>query len=75
MTTATTTATNTDNTLEIGMFITIPAWKAYGQVISVEPAVIGSDSAIVIKLQEKPGKKAQTYNLDIVEYPGCYVID
>ena len=57
--------------VQIGDFITIPAWKIFGMVQEVRPCPVGSEDAIRVLLQEHPEQPARTwkyYNLEPGEY-------
>ena len=61
----------TTTTLEVGDFITVAAWEATGQVIGIEPAMIGSDDAQRVLLQERPDADGHWYTLE----PGEFTIE
>lgn len=67
--------TNARNTTpaEIGDFITVTAWKVYGQIIATRPASsLGSEEAIEVLLETRPDDpRPRWYRLE----PDEYVID
>lgn len=57
-------ATESDETLQVGDFIRIPAWKTFGMVTAIEPAQYGPDGMIRVALQENPeSDRRRWYNL------------
>ena len=40
--------------IDVGSFVSIPAWEQWGMVVGIEPAMFGPESSIVILLQTDP---------------------
>jgi hypothetical protein len=58
--------------LEVGDFITIPAWSTGGMVTRIEMSEIGPDGTIKVWLQEDPdSEKTRVFRLE----PGQYEIE
>ena len=57
--------------VEVGDFITIPAWETFGMVREVKPAPTGSPDAIRVLLQEHPDQPARGWRYYTLE-PGEY---
>lgn len=56
-------------TLQVGDFITIPAWRIRGgQVTEVNEPYIGSDKAQRVAVQEKPEQESRWYTLEPNEF-------
>jgi hypothetical protein len=64
----------TMDTLEIGDFISVPAWKTYGMVIGVDLAWYGSDDARRVLVQEHPDQRTADCKWFQLE-PGEYVAE
>ena len=59
----------TAQTVEVGEFISIPAWKVEGQVIDVRPASFGSEYAVSVLVERCPeDPKPRWYRLDPWQY-------
>lgn len=56
----------TNNDLEVGDFIEIPAWQTWGMVTSVAPAP--ADNEIAITLQDRPDGPEKRYRLKPDEF-------
>ena len=55
--------------LEVGDFVTVPAWKTFGQVIDTRPAMLGSDAAQDVLIETKPDDpNPRWYRLEPNEY-------
>ena len=54
--------------IEIGDFITIPAWAVTGQVIAIEDAYMGTEASQRVLVQDKPGARGQWYHLEPSEF-------
>ena len=59
--------------LEPGVFLTVDAWRVFGMVLSVEPAMIGSDDEVEILLQTDPEDDDATRRFRVA--PGQYTLD
>ncbi len=57
--------------LDVGDFIDVPAWSAYGMVLAVEPSLMGSDECRRVLVQEHPDEEGGYYTLE----PGDFVLD
>jgi len=65
-------ATEDQYPVEPGDFISIPKWKTFGMVVSVEDCHYGPEGTIRVKLQEDPNSdRVRFYNLP----PGTYEIE
>ena len=40
--------------IDVGSFVSIPAWEQWGMIVGIEPAMFGPESSIVILLQTDP---------------------
>ncbi len=57
-------------TVEVGDFVSIPAWRIEGMVTAVRPATTGSDDAIEVFVQERPDGPERRYRLE----PGQFTV-
>lgn len=58
----------TTNKIDVGDFISVPAWETHGQVIEIGPAFYGSDNAQRVLLQEQPEAAGKWYTLEPDEF-------
>lgn len=59
--------------IEIGDFLSIPAWNTIGRVVAIEDSRIGSDDSVTVTMETDPdGEHTSRFRLEPGEYENLY---